>query len=103
MLAQKNPKIGKAADILREISADEHIRLLSEDREKARRDYVSRMDGALAKGMSLGMTKGREEGRAQESMLIARKLLGMKMPIDDIVAAAGLPREKVEGLAARGD
>ena len=37
MLAQKNPKIGKAVDLLKEISADERIRLLSEDREKARR------------------------------------------------------------------
>ena len=42
----------------------------------------------------------REEGREEERLEIARKLLNMNRPIEEIIIATGLTREEVEGLRA---
>ena len=47
MLAQRNPQMKKAVGILKELSADERTRMLYEESEIARRDMISRMDGAV--------------------------------------------------------
>jgi predicted transposase/invertase (TIGR01784 family) len=41
---------------------------------------------------------GRREGRQEGAFAIARNLLGMNMPLDQIVTATGLTREEVEKL-----
>ena len=43
----------KTVGILKELSADERTRMLYEEREKARRDIASTMDGAERKGRLL--------------------------------------------------
>ena len=45
--------------------------------------------------------EGQVEGRAEGIYAVAGKLIGMNMPIDDIVGAIGLTREEVEGLRAQ--
>jgi len=95
MLAQNNPQIGKAVGVLKRLSADEETRILSEHREKSRRDFLARMEGAmedgLARGMAEGLAKGTAEGLAkglsEGALSIARNLLSMKMSIDDVVNA----------------
>ena len=86
MLAQRNPQMKKAVGVLKELSADERTRMLYEEREIARRDMVSLMGGAER--------KGREEQRIE----IAKNLIGMNIPLDQIAAATGLTITDIEGL-----
>ena len=58
MLATKSPELRKAVGVLKELSADERTRMIAEDREKARRDEVSRLNRARREGRE----EGREEG-----------------------------------------
>ena len=82
MIAERNPKIAKAVVKLRELSADERARDLYERREKARRDMVAEKKWAVK----------------QSKFEIAKNLLGMNMPIDQIVTAIDLTVEEVESL-----
>ena len=50
MLATKSPELKKAVGVLKELSADERTRMIAEDREKARRDEASRINGARREG-----------------------------------------------------
>ena len=85
MLAQRNPQMQKAVGVLKELSADERTRMLYEQREIARRDMVSRMDGA------------RREGKIE----VARNLLKMGMPLEQVVAVTGLTCEVLETVEER--
>ena len=82
MLARRNLQISKAVGILKELSADERTRMLYEQREIARRDMVSRMDGA----------------KRERSFEIARNLLNTNLSHDEIVTATGLSLEEVKSL-----
>jgi len=86
MLAQRSPQMSKAVGLLKELSADERTRMLFEEREKARRDQISREDGA------------RREGRAEERADIARNAISIGVDIDMIIKLTGLSREEIEGL-----
>jgi predicted transposase/invertase (TIGR01784 family) len=76
----------KAVGILKELSADEQTRMIAENREKARRDWMSRMDGA------------RREGEQSRALDIARNLLKMGMDSASIVTATGLTSKEIESL-----
>jgi predicted transposase/invertase (TIGR01784 family) len=82
MIAERNPQIGKAVVKLRELSADERARDLYERREKGQRDLTMFMDDAIKK----------------RELEIAKTLIGMNMPLDQIVVAAGLTVEEVENV-----
>ena len=58
-------EINKAILILRELSADEHMRQIAEMREKALHDEASAINSAIKKGMAKGMAKGIEKGMAK--------------------------------------
>jgi len=83
-------QIGKAAVKLRALSAEERARDLFERREKGWRDLASIVDGAEE--------KGRIEGQAEGRIDVARKLLSMNLPIEQITAATGLTRKEIELL-----
>jgi predicted transposase/invertase (TIGR01784 family) len=55
--AEKSPVFEKAVDVLTEVSADDYNRMLYEARLKEWRDNKSRIDGALAEGMEIGIEK----------------------------------------------
>ena len=84
MLAERSPQLRKVVGHLKELSADERTRMLLEAQETARRDEASRMWGA------------KQEGRLE----IARNLLNMNMPIDQISTATGLTLKEIEALQA---
>jgi predicted transposase/invertase (TIGR01784 family) len=52
----------------------------------------------LREGKQEGLREGKQEGRQEEKFDVARNLLGMKLPIDMIMAATGLTRKEIEGL-----
>jgi len=82
LLAIKNPELKKAVGVLKELSADERTRMIAEDREKARRNEASRLEGA------------RREGKIE----VAQKLPELNMPIDKITEATDLTTNEIESL-----
>ena len=78
MIAERSPQMRKAVGVLKELSADERTRMLYDEREKARRDIASMMDGV-----------------AKE---IARKLLKRHRPIEEIMEDTGLTLLEIESL-----
>ncbi|MDR1935560.1 MAG: hypothetical protein LBS49_08280 [Candidatus Accumulibacter sp.] len=93
-LAEKNPQIGKAVSHLKALSEDEQTRLLAESREKLQRDIAARENAAVERGRE----RGREEGREKAQLVIARRLLGLGLSIDEIVKATELSPDAVRTL-----
>jgi flagellar biosynthesis/type III secretory pathway protein FliH len=114
MLAKEYPVVQPAVRKLLRLSADEEARLIHEAREKARRDELSwRVEAleeglakGLAKGRTEGLAEGRTEGLAEGKQEVARKLLELGRPVEEIVMVTGLSREAVlargVGRKARG-
>ncbi|MDR1488945.1 MAG: Rpn family recombination-promoting nuclease/putative transposase, partial [Desulfovibrio sp.] len=103
--SQTSPAIEKAWGVIKVLSGDERARALAEAREKARMDLDSWLGDARYEGRQEGLQegeqKGRQEGRQEEKFEVAKNLLRMKMPVDDIVKATGLPLDEVKRLAAK--
>jgi predicted transposase/invertase (TIGR01784 family) len=111
-VSQNNPDIAEAWGIIKTLSADEESRLLAESREKGRRDFEDRFNGAyregeqkgLQKGLKKGLREGRREGEQkglQKGLLaVAQKLLRNKWPPEVVAENTGLAIEEVERLAA---
>jgi predicted transposase/invertase (TIGR01784 family) len=88
MVAQASPKLEKVVGKLLELSEDESARMIYEAQVKQDRDNRARMRGAMEKGITQGKTE------------IARKLLDMRMPLEQIVRVTGLSHEEIEALHA---
>jgi predicted transposase/invertase (TIGR01784 family) len=86
MIAERNGQMKRAVGVLMELSADQRTRMLYDEREKKRRDDASRIDGA------------EQKGRDEMANAIAKNLLAMSLPVDQIIKATGLPREAIEQL-----
>jgi predicted transposase/invertase (TIGR01784 family) len=90
MAAQKDAVVDKAWTVLKELSADERTRMQAEAREKWRRDYNARMEGAHAEGRAegeaIGMVKGEAIGIAKGEAIGIMK-----------GEAIGIMKGKVEG------
>jgi predicted transposase/invertase (TIGR01784 family) len=102
MIAERSPQMRKAVGFLKELSADEQTRLIFESHETARRDMLSRLDGAELKGKLKGRLEGRLEGklegRLERNNEIARNLLRTNLSATEIAKATGLSLEEVELL-----
>ena len=74
--------------------------------KKAYRDIKNSVDTAkregiaegMEKGMKQGMEKGMEQGMKQRSLEIARNLLSLGLPVDQITQATGLTGEEIQQL-----
>ena len=63
-----------------------------------KKKYAEGKEDGRAEGREEGRAEGREEGRAEEKVEIARKLLEMNSPVNDIAKATGLSIEEIERL-----
>jgi predicted transposase/invertase (TIGR01784 family) len=106
MLSEKNPQIKKIAGKLMALSDDERTRMLAESREKLRRDFVATREDGIEEGLKKGREEGREEGRAEglekgreeERLAIARNLLGLGRPVEEIMIVTGLSKKEIQSL-----
>ena len=102
MLAKNDPYIGSAYQRLQLISQDRQMRMEYETREKAIRDYNEGMLEAEERGEERGRIEGisigEERGRKAEALSIARKLVGMGFPTEEIVKITLLSEKEIEGL-----
>jgi predicted transposase/invertase (TIGR01784 family) len=73
------PEIEKAFKELEELSRDQDLRWVYEDRYKALMDHFSSLqehfDKGLQQGEEIGLQKGREEGREEGALSASRQLL----------------------------
>ena len=102
VLAQKRPQMKSPVDKLLKLNQDSYARTLYEAREKQHRDNMSRERKARMEGIEEGIEKGRQEGMEkgrQEGMQdVARSLLKINLPIENIVATTGLTIEEIKKL-----
>ena len=94
MLATKDPCLAQAALKLREISADDKLRIQCEQREKAIRDYESSMIAASRRGMEEGMEKGMEKGILQTAINLWKAGADPSL----ISSCTGLSIDEIEAL-----
>ncbi len=105
-IAEHDPGVRSACMVLKDLSADEEMRLQAEMREKAWRDEIDRFEGAMKKGREEGIGIGREQGigigREQGIDIgkksVAKNLLRMNIPIERIIEATGLTHEELSSL-----
>ena len=81
-VAQRDPLIKKAVARLMELTDDERTRMLYELSEKERMDNETREDWA----------------KKQQALEIAKKLLDIKMPIEQIITITNLTQKEIESL-----
>jgi predicted transposase/invertase (TIGR01784 family) len=93
MLAQTSPEIGKVVGLLKELSADEAIRMQYEAREKALRDDKARMNYARSEGI--------DEGKEERNREIALSGLKKGYDINMIMDLTGLPLTEIISLQAQ--
>ena len=82
MVAEKSPIMKKATSRLLTISQDEQARELYEARLKEQRDIISREYAARQEGI----------------WLVAKNLLKLNMPTNEIALATGLTEDEIEGV-----
>ena len=88
------------------ITASEEFREIERMREKARHDEAQALHNAeqkgiqkgMQKGMQEGMRKGMQQGISERNIEIAKNLVKLGMPLQQIIAATGLTKEEVEKL-----
>ena len=114
VLAEKSPQMKNPVDKLIELNQDSHTRMLYEAREKQRRDNMARerrarMEGK-EEGLQEGLQKGKQEGiqegiqeglqkGKQEGVYsVAKNLLRINIPMENIVEATGLTIEEIRNL-----
>ena len=83
-----------AGDLLMSVSKDEHERAVFRSRRMYQTDLASNLATAEDRGRQEGMQKGRQEGVVE----VARNLLKMRLPLDEIATATGLTIEAINRL-----
>ncbi|MDR2368984.1 MAG: hypothetical protein LBF58_12935 [Deltaproteobacteria bacterium] len=92
MPAEKNPAIGEAWAFIEKLSADDTARAIAEAMDKKRLDMASREAEA--------MESGKEIGKREQAVKIAKNLLLGKMSHAKVAETTDLSLDEVNRLAA---
>ena len=87
---EKNEKLKKARIEMNYLTGKAETRRLAELREKWEMDRVSAINHATRKGI--------EEGEKKNSIVIAKKLLKLNMPLEQIIEITELTKEEIENI-----
>jgi predicted transposase/invertase (TIGR01784 family) len=102
--AQTSPAIAEAWEIIQVLSADERMRALAEDREKAYMDYEANMNEARSEGKQEGkqegLQEGRQEGRQEVKLEIAVNALRERIPVEAVAKLTGMTIDELKQIAA---
>ena len=102
-LAEKNNKtLERARFEMNYLTGDAAVQRLAELREKWDMDWNNGMYWAKKEGKEEGIKQGKKEGikqgKEEKKKEIARKLIKMKLPIEQIMEATGFLKEQIEKL-----
>ena len=92
------PAMEQEWGFIKKLSADEQERFEAEDREKALRDYISRIHAAKKEGHEEGREEGREEGHIEERVEVAIKMSQDNLPIESISKYTRLTYEEISEI-----
>lgn len=122
MLAQTNPEIEKAYDALQDLSNDEVMRHEAQQREMYLQNELAineenyergKQEGkeqgikegkeqgikeGMEKGKEQGIKEGMEKGKKENSIEIAKNLLSINLPLEQIAIATGLSIDEIKNL-----
>ena len=98
MAEEKNQTLQKAREKMNYLTGDAAVRRLAELREIWELDYNSDINYAREKGEKSGLKKGRKEGEQKKSIEIAKKLLKLQMPIEQISEITSLTEEEINNI-----
>ena len=97
---EKNDKLKKARIEMNYLTGEAEVRRLAELREKWEMDRISAINHATRKGEEERKDRTeRKSGRKEEKIEIAKELLKIGVPIDQIVQATKLSKEKIEKIS----
>lgn len=97
-MAVRNVAFKSAVCKYKKLKADERIRMIAENEGKAWKNRQAEIKAEIEYAKEEGMQKGRAEGERNRNIEIAKNLLGMFIPIDQIKKATGLSEEEIEKL-----
>ena len=80
------------------ITASPEFREIERLREKARHDEAQALHHAEQKGFQKGIQQGIQQGASGRNIEIARNLLKINLPLDQISKATGLTVAEIEDL-----
>ena len=92
-----------AGNLLMSISQNERERAIFRSRRKFQTDLQSDLATAEDNGERRGLEQGLKQGLKQRSIEIARNLLGINLPLEQITRATGLTVAEVEALRKESD
>ena len=98
MAEEKNQTLQKAREKMNYLTGDAAVRRLAELREIWELDYNSDINYAREKGEKSGLKRGRKEGEQKKSIEIAKKLLKLQMPIEQISELTSLTEEEINNI-----
>lgn len=87
-----------AGELLMSISQDERERAVYRSRRMYQTDMQSNIATAEDRGRKAGRLEGKQEGILEGKIEIARNLLGLKLPINQIIQATGLTHDEIMSL-----
>ena len=98
MAVKENKNVKKADKVLERISKDPKERERYEAILKAEFNQRISSQKFEEKGEARGKIIGREEGKKQNQIEIAKKMLNKNKPIEEIIEFTGLTKEEIERL-----
>ena len=102
MLAQTNPEIEKAYDALQDLSNDEVMRHEAQQREMYLQNELAineeNYERGKQEGKEQGIKEGKEQGIKEEKIGIAKNLLNINLPLEQIAIVTGLSIDEIKSL-----
>lgn len=110
MAMEENEQIKDAVKCYNELTGDDEVKRLAEVRLMGQLEEQAALASARAKGTEEGLKQGKEEGlkqgkeegmrqgKKEKQVEIAKKLLKLKMPIEQIIETTELTEEELENI-----
>ena len=95
VLTQGNVAMQEAVCVLKELSADEQMRMLVQSREKFIQDQEARELEEFQKGLERGKQQGLVEGEKNKAIEIVKNLIKLNFDIEKISEITGLTERKI--------
>ena len=87
-----------AKEELEKLKQDEHERYMAEMRMKYIMDSHAIEKFGFRKGLEQGIEQGIKRGEKSKQLEIAKKLIALKMPMEQIIEITGLAEEEIKSI-----
>ena len=95
---KENENLKEAVKKLDNLSEDEKMQRIADLRQKAIMDEKAIYEKGLEVGLEKGIQKGMEKGVEKGKVIIAKKMLELKIDKETIAKATGLTEQEIEKI-----